>query len=314
MAASELSELRAELWRTRDDLERMKARGTPPSAGRSPRLLFDRRHHDPPATAGSDLGGSGRVCGRGAGGEGIRSGPTSPPTSGDSSRGIRAPSTRRSPRRKRSPGSRDRYPGSSEEIGAAAEETLCNLALEGAAFKNWTEEASSIAVRLIEEVKALRWEKAGWADRERAAENAAELAAAELRARADRLEERLRSAEADGRQGGGEGAAADGRGGGRWPRRRGVGGDAEAREGRGGCAAAAAGRGEGGGGEARAGEEGVEVVAGEAGGAAAVLGQAAEEDREEDAPHGQRKCLSPGKGRGGRASERSRRRRCPPPP
>ncbi|CAM9453125.1 unnamed protein product, partial [Hapterophycus canaliculatus] len=273
MAASELSELRAELWRTRDDLERMKARGTPPSAERSPRLLFDRRHRDPPSAVaasemrktdhgdrrrwrheahstldkGGDLEGSGHGGGRGAGGEGIRSGPTSPPTSGDSSPGsetadtnegkrrlgtsggdgggggrihtspgrTRAPPSRRSPGRRRSGSDRDRCSssaggedsdlaaaarGSAEEVAAAAEETLCNLALEGAAFKDWTEEASSIAVRLIEEVKTLRWEKAGWADRERAAEHAAELAAAELRARADHLEERLRSAEAEGRR------------------------------------------------------------------------------------------------------------------
>lgn len=167
-------------------------------------------------------------AGSGEGGGGVRSGPTSPPSSGGSSpgsdlddndggsRGLGA--TRRadgsrirtssSPARRKLRSSRgastssgeDAHArrGSSEEV--AAEETLCNLELEGAAFKNWTEEASSIAVRLIEEVKMLRWEKAGWEGRERAAERAAEHAAAELGARADRLEERLRAAEADGRE------------------------------------------------------------------------------------------------------------------
>eukprot|EP00752_Nemacystus_decipiens_P013854 g12300.t1 len=254
MAATELSELRAELWRTRDDLERIKSRGTPPSAERSPRRLFDRRPRSsttspPPAAAGRVSEGEkradrssrrhwqdrssavgvadkGRISdrsgvGSGEGGGGIRSGPTSPPTSGDSSpesdseksngRGLGA--TRRADgdriRASRSPAGRKhlRNRGASASSGeqsrrgspeeTAAEETLCNLELEGAAFKNWTEEASSIAVRLIEEVKMLRWEKSSWEGRQRAAEREAEHAAAELRTRADQLEERLRSAEAD---------------------------------------------------------------------------------------------------------------------
>lgn len=75
----------------------------------------------------------------------------------------------------------------------AAEETIGILELEGVAFKNWTEEASSIAVRLIEEVKTLRWERTSWADREAAAESAA----AELRVRTESLEARLDAAEAE---------------------------------------------------------------------------------------------------------------------
>lgn len=254
--ASELSELRAELWRTRDDLERMKSRGTPTSADRSPRRLFDRHHHTspppPPAAAAvvrdgertdrnhrhrkhwhDEHEGVGGTHKRGdlyrnGGDGGIRSGPTSPPTSGDSSPGSDADNNHSSSRglgARRggggggigieirgisSPGRKIRSSrgvsttssgedaaaaqGSPEEV--AAEETIFNLELEGAAFKNWTEEASSIAIRLIEEVKMLRWEKAGWAGRERAAERAAE----DLRARAESLEERLRSAEADGRR------------------------------------------------------------------------------------------------------------------
>ena len=167
----------------------------------------------------------------GEGGGGIRSGPTSPPTSGDSSPGTDADDNNRSShgrglgatRSRRADGSRIRaspspagrkhgaYRGASASSSedapprgspeeAAAEETLCNLELEGAAFKNWTEEASSIAVRLIEEVKMLRWEKSSWEGRQRAAEREAEHAAAELRARADQLEERLRSVEADRRE------------------------------------------------------------------------------------------------------------------
>lgn len=246
MAASELSELRAELWRTRDDLERMKSRGTPPSAKRSPRHLFDRRAHSSTTVAAAlasvgdgrrtDRSGrrhrheSGAVADKrgnaerggadaGEGGGGIRSGPTSPPTSGDSSpgadvgnieggsRGLGVSSSSSSspvgqnPRKTRGASTssgEDAPRGSSEE--AAAVETLRNLELEGAAFNNWTEEASSIAVRLIEEVKVLRWEKASWEGRERAAERAAEHAAAELRARADGLEERLRAAEAERRK------------------------------------------------------------------------------------------------------------------
>lgn len=256
MAATELSELRAELWRTRDDLERMKSRGTPPSAERSPRRLFDRRLHSSktfPAAAAT-AAGEGRRTDRstrrhwhessvavadkrrdtdrngsdsGEGGGGIRSGSTSPPTSGDSSPGSDADNNDRSHTRvlgatrtpdggriRASPSPADRkhrtYRGASGSSGedarrgspeeAAAEETLCNLELEGAAFKNWTEEASSIAVRLIEEVKMLRWEKASWQGRQRAAEREAEHAAAELRARADLLEERLRSVEEDRRK------------------------------------------------------------------------------------------------------------------
>eukprot|EP00903_Cladosiphon_okamuranus_P015885 g14671.t1 len=257
MAATELSELRAELWRTRDDLERIKSRGTPPSAERSPRRLFDRRMKSsaasPSASSGAskgrkadrstrrhwhessagvadkrrdaDRGGSGS----GEGGGGTRSGSTSPPTSGDSSPGSDAenndrsytkalestrtssgarirgsPATSRAGRKHRTyrgtsaSSGEDAWRGSPEE--AAAEETLCNLELEGAAFKNWTEEASSIAVRLIEEVKMLRWEKASWEGRQRAAEREAERAAAELGARADHLEERLRSVEEDRRE------------------------------------------------------------------------------------------------------------------
>lgn len=251
MAASELSELRAELWRTRDDLERIKSRGTPPSADCSPRRHFDRRRHrgspsPTPATAtareeirhkdrdhrrnrhseqhkGDGLEGGGGA--RGYSGGGIRSGPTSPPTSGGSSPGSGADYDDEAPRglggteaSGSSPGGRKlkfgssrggvgsassegenaAKGGSSEEV--AAEETLCNLELEGAAFKNWTEEASSIAVRLIEEVKMLRWEKGSWAERERTAEREAERAAAEARAQADHLEERLGLAEADGKR------------------------------------------------------------------------------------------------------------------
>ena len=259
MAATELSELRAELWRTRDDLERMKSRGTPPSAERSPRRLSDRRLHSSPlspvtAAAAAAAAGEGRRTDRsirrhwhesslgaadkrrnadrsgsvsGEGGGGIRSGLTSPPTSGESSpgsdaenndgchsrpleatrasnggriRGSPSPSrrTHREYRGASASSGEDSRKGSPEE--AAAEETLCNLELEGAAFKNWTEEASSIAVRLIEEVKMLRWEKASWEGRQRATELEAEHAAAELRARVDRLEERLLSAEAGRRE------------------------------------------------------------------------------------------------------------------
>ncbi|CAB1116061.1 unnamed protein product [Ectocarpus sp. CCAP 1310/34] len=250
MATSELSELRAELWRTRDDLERIKSRGTPPSADCSPRRHFDRRRHraspSPTLTAataheegdkdrdhrrhrhseqhkGDGLEGGGGI--RGDSGGGIGSGPTSTPTSGGSSPGSGADIDDEAPRglggtaaSGSSPGGRQlkfgssrggvgsassegenaAKGGSSEE--AAAEETLCNLELEGAAFKNWTEEASSIAVRLIEEVKMLRWEKASWTERERAAERASERAAAEARAQAAHLEERLGLAEADGRR------------------------------------------------------------------------------------------------------------------
>ncbi|CAM9278935.1 unnamed protein product [Ectocarpus fasciculatus] len=250
MAASELSELRAELWRTRDDLERIKSRGTPPSADCSPRRHLDRRRHraspsPTPAAAttrnirpkdgdhhrhrhseqrkGDGLEGAGGARGD-SGGE-IRSGPTSPPTSGGSSPGSGADYDDEAPRGLGGTGTSGSSPGgrqlrfgtsrggagsassegenaakggSSEEV--AAEETLCNLELEGAAFKNWTEEASSIAVRLIEEVKMLRWEKASWAERERAAEREAERAAAEARAQADHLEQRLGLAEADGRR------------------------------------------------------------------------------------------------------------------
>ncbi|CAM9749964.1 unnamed protein product [Ectocarpus sp. 13 AM-2016] len=250
MAASELSELRAELWRTRDDLERIKSRGTPPSADSSPRRHFDRRRHraspSPTLAAATvrevrnkdrdhrrhrhseqhkDDGLEGGRGVRGGSGGGIRSGPTSPPTSGGSSPGSGADYDDEAPRglggtaasgsspdgRQLKFGSSDggvgsassegenaAKGGSSEEV--AAEETLCNLELEGAAFKNWTEEASSIAVRLIEEVKMLRWEKASWTERERAAGRASERAAAEARAQAAHLEERLGLAEADGRK------------------------------------------------------------------------------------------------------------------
>lgn len=194
--ASELSELRAELWRTRDDLERMKSR-TPPKVARSPSRFFDRRNHEDGAKPGRDRdppwcdGVKGvRIdrAGGGGGGGGVRSGPTSPPTSGESSG-----SGTNNNRPVLDGAGRVFSPGTEE---AAAEETLCNLELEGAAFKNWTEEASSIAVRLIEEVKTLRWEKASWEDREAASERTA----AELREQTEALEKRLHAAETEGRR------------------------------------------------------------------------------------------------------------------
>lgn len=115
---------------------------------------------------------------------GIRSDPISPTSSARSSKSGTSNGRSRSTR------------GRSFNEEAAAEETLCNLELEGAAFKNWTEEASSIAVRLIEEVKTLRWEKVAWGEREAAAERAS----AELRARNEVLEQRLLAAEANARQ------------------------------------------------------------------------------------------------------------------
>lgn len=205
--ASELSELRAELWRTRDDLVRMKSRTptTIDSVDRSTsRRAFDHRHHRHTHAGGkrtssrdiddqpwprqdgeikatkSDLGG---------GGGGIRSGPTSPPTSGHSSGSDRHIDVNYG---SGSSGGGQNLSG----IRAEAEETLCNLELEGAAFKNWTEEASSIAVRLIEEVKTLRWERATWAEREAAAEREA----SDLRARTEALEKRLRDMEIEGTQ------------------------------------------------------------------------------------------------------------------
>lgn len=195
--ASELSELRAELWRTRDDLERMKSR-TPPSVDRSSRRVYAdgrkadcvRDHHawrEQDGIKGAKIDG---------GGGGVRSGATSPPTSGASSGSERYNGI--------NGGSRGRRVGrylsgtgvGAEEEAAAAEETLGNLELEGAAFKNWTEEASSIAIRLIEEVKTLRWEKSSWAERDAMTEHAAE----ELRARVEALEKHLHSAETDGKR------------------------------------------------------------------------------------------------------------------
>lgn len=215
--ATELSELRAELWRTRDDLERMKSR-TPSSVGRSQsssRAGDHRRRADgtgasrdrDPHQGWRDQGeraskGLKHVkdrSGRLSGGSGMRSGPTSPPTSGESSPGSEVHKhmgiSAASDGERRA--ARSRTCSSGIGIGpeeeAAAEETLCNLELEGAAFKNWTEEASSIAVRLIEEVKMLRWERAGWVERDAAAERTV----ADLRARAENFETRLRSAEAE---------------------------------------------------------------------------------------------------------------------
>ena len=228
--ASELSALRAELWRTRDDLERMKSR-TPPSAKGSPRRPLDRRHRG--GNGGGDSGdrssgqehatakGVRKDRNRGGGGggvdSGLRSGRTSPPTSGESS-SAGAAAAGAAPAGDANDGSRgsrrgagydnpggNSYFGGVRRVGAegrgssssseevAAEETIGILELEGVAFKNWTEEASSIAVRLIEEVKTLRWERSSWADREATAESAA----AELRVRAESLEARLDAAEAE---------------------------------------------------------------------------------------------------------------------
>lgn len=203
--ASELSELRAELWRTRDDLVRMKSRTptTIDSVDRSTsRRAFDHRHHRH-AHAGEKRTTSrdrddqpwprqdGEIKGAKSnlGGGGIRSGPTSPPTTGHSSGSDRNMDVIYG---SGSSGGGQNFSG----IRAEAEETLCNLELEGAAFKNWTEEASSIAVRLIEEVKTLRWERATWAEREAAAEREA----SDLRARTEALEKRLRDMEIEGMQ------------------------------------------------------------------------------------------------------------------
>ena len=191
--ASELSELRAELWRTRDNLERMKSR-TPPSAGQSSHRLFNRRHHADGKTVDRENAEPQRPnerdrvkdlkLDRCAGG-GVRSGPTSPPSGG---------SSRSDQNNGRSGDGIATGRGFSEEM--AAEETLSSLALEGAAFKNWTEEASSIAVRLIEEVKTLRWERVTWTEREAATERAA----TELKKRTEALERRLLAAEEDARR------------------------------------------------------------------------------------------------------------------
>lgn len=194
--ASELSELRAELWRTRDSLERIKSR-PPPSVGRPSRRLFGGRSHAGgngvergiplPLRPDDQDGIKGLKLDR-SGTGGIRSEPTSPPLSAMSSESDTSNGRSRS-------GSRStRSRSFNEEF--TAEETLCNMELEGAAFKNWTEEASSIAVRLIEEVKTLRWEKVAWGEREAAAERAS----AELRERTEVLEQRLLAAEANARQ------------------------------------------------------------------------------------------------------------------
>lgn len=259
--ASELSELRAELWRTRDDLERMKSSSnsrtptktasTPPRPHPSPRVLDRRRQHrvqrtvghnepavdgsndrygqkyswhasnDPrgrylgaaaaptaaTTTSGADSGGmkgkeSDSRTRRGRSG-GVESGPTSPPTSresalgSDTNSGNAAASTTAGgrSRRRRDGGGVDDTVGynSSPGVGGEAEATLSDLKLEGMEFKSWTEEASSIAVRLIEEVKGLRWERDAW----RADQATAARAFAELRAHADALEQRLLDAEAE---------------------------------------------------------------------------------------------------------------------
>lgn len=206
--ASELSELRAELWRTRDDLERIKSR-TSTSIDRSPSRDVDRRRHATgtgrvrdPRNAwhktvrphDSDVDGKGaKLNGASVRGGGVRSGvasdrPTSPPTSGESvgseRNGIATDGARG-------------VDGDNvySPIGAEAEATLCDLELEGVEFKNWTEEASTIAVRLIEEVKALRWERDTWRGNEAVAARAIE----ELRTRTEALETRLLEAEAEGK-------------------------------------------------------------------------------------------------------------------
>lgn len=109
--------------------------------------------------------------------------PTSPPTSGES----RGPGANGA-----DVGGRVHGPaGGHSPIGQEAEATLSTLQLEGAAFKNWTDEASAIAVRLIEEVKALRWERETW----RANEALAARAITELRARTEDLEAQLAEVE-----------------------------------------------------------------------------------------------------------------------
>lgn len=238
---SELSELRAELWRTRDDLERMKSssnsrtptKANAPRSHPSPRIFDRRRHHADSATgksttdrrqgryaqqypldddkrqdrhfaaAGSAAPGGGGAkrtskldgSNRRSRGSGIESGPTSPPTSGESLAGSESNGDGNAaaiPRDGGGSGRRRTY-DSSPGVGAEAEATLCDLELEGVEFKNWTDEASSIAVRLIEEVKGLRWERDTW----RTEQATAARAFAELRARADALEERLLETEAD---------------------------------------------------------------------------------------------------------------------
>lgn len=239
---SELSELRAELWRTRDDLERMKSSSNSrtPTKARAPRShpsprIFDRRRHN--AESATDKSTADRRKGRydhqypleddkrqdrhliaadsaaaaGGGdvkesperegksrrsrGSGVESGPTSPPTSRESVVGSESNGAGNTPAvaRDGSGSGHRRIYDSSPGVGAETEATLCNLEFEGVAFKNWTEEASSIAVRLIEEVKALRWERETWRNEQATAARAF----AELRTRADALEGRLIEAEAE---------------------------------------------------------------------------------------------------------------------
>lgn len=246
--ASELAELREELLRTRDDLERMKSSSNsraPTSIDRScshpsPRLIDRRRNHDArsagdhPAIrsrgrydrhqhlwydeiqvdrkrAVSEKKGSAKHRGGGdveVGRAGVDSGQTSPPTSGESAldsdnnrkfatiftgdceTGSRNSDSGGHGGRR---GGNVRYYSSPGTVGAEAEATLCDLELEGVEFKNWTEEASSIAVRLIEEVKALRWERNSW----RSEQATAARAFAELRTRTDTLEQRLLEAAAE---------------------------------------------------------------------------------------------------------------------
>lgn len=200
--ASELSELREELWRTRDDLERIKLRtanveGYPrvddrrhdrQGQDRNQRHTWlDREGHDEEKVV-KTKGGSGESNLRG--GIGTSEGPTSLPTSGDS---------QDSDNNRVDPGHCSNRPAASHSVvdaDAEAEATLSSLELEGAAFKNWTEEASTIAVRLIEEVKALRWERETW----RANELLAARAITDLRARTEDLEARLSEAEEEARR------------------------------------------------------------------------------------------------------------------
>lgn len=157
-------------------------------------------HHGHSSWRKEQDGSEGAKSDHGGVGGGIGSGPTSPPTSGEMSGSFDKNDsiTRRldGSGKRESRRSRDRHRrGSDFGQGdtAAAEEALSDLQLEGVASKNWTEEASSIAVRLIEEVKTLRWERTTWAEREAIAERSS----VEMRERAEALEARLRTVEND---------------------------------------------------------------------------------------------------------------------
>ncbi|CAM9366125.1 unnamed protein product, partial [Discosporangium mesarthrocarpum] len=170
MVTTELSELRAELWRTRDDLQRIKSRApsadfqrsTPLSKQRPPEgASFGGLASSPRLSSPMDMEWNG---GRGRGDIG----------------GMSHPATSRS--------------GSDREASDAP--LFRDLDLEKEAFKEWTDEAASIAIKLIEEVKLLRWERDAW--REREAHHTRERTV--LQSRADNLEKKVMECEVENRR------------------------------------------------------------------------------------------------------------------